>query len=151
MVFTFDTLGYAQRLRQAAVPAEQAEAHAEAARDFIMAELVTKADLQQAIARVNERIDALDVRLSERIDALDARLSERINALDARLSERINALDARLSERIDRIDTHLNERIDRINDRFERQTLQLTVRLGVMLAAAIAVFSTVLGVLGRLG
>jgi hypothetical protein len=71
-----------------------------------MAELVTKADLQQAIALVNERID--------------------------------------------RFNASLNERIDRTNDRFERQTLQLTVRLGLMLAAAIAIFSTILGVLGKL-
>src|SRR5690348_13462721 len=42
MAYTFDSLGYAKRLRDRGVPQEQAEAHAEAARDFIMAELVTK-------------------------------------------------------------------------------------------------------------
>jgi hypothetical protein len=45
MVYTFDSLGYAKRLRERGVPDDQAEAHAEAARDFIMAELVTKTDL----------------------------------------------------------------------------------------------------------
>jgi hypothetical protein len=45
MAYTFDSLGYAKRLRDRGVPQDQAEAHAEAARDFIMAELVTKADL----------------------------------------------------------------------------------------------------------
>jgi hypothetical protein len=45
VAFAFDTLGYAKRLRNAGVSNEQAEAHAEAAREFIMAELVTKADL----------------------------------------------------------------------------------------------------------
>ena len=49
MAYAFDTLGYAKRLRAAGVPSEQAEAHAEAAREFIMAELVTKSDLQAAI------------------------------------------------------------------------------------------------------
>ena len=46
MAYTFDSLGYAKRLRDRGVPQEQAEAHAEAARDFIMAELVTKSDLK---------------------------------------------------------------------------------------------------------
>src|SRR5262245_25407418 len=46
MVFTLDTLGYAKHLRDSGVPANEAEAHAEAARDFIMAELVTKTDLE---------------------------------------------------------------------------------------------------------
>lgn len=47
MSLTFDTLGYANHLREAGVPEEQAHAHAKAAKDYIMSELVTKADLVQ--------------------------------------------------------------------------------------------------------
>jgi hypothetical protein len=47
--YAFDTLGYSKRLRDKGIPQDQAEAHAEAARDFIMAELVTKTDLAAAI------------------------------------------------------------------------------------------------------
>jgi hypothetical protein len=50
--FALDTLGYAKRLRDHRVPNNQAEAHAEAARDFIMTELVTKLDLEAALDRV---------------------------------------------------------------------------------------------------
>jgi hypothetical protein len=35
VAFAFDSLGYAKRLREAGVPQDQAEAHAEAAREFI--------------------------------------------------------------------------------------------------------------------
>ncbi len=42
-------MAYAKRLRDAGIPTAQAEAHAEAAREFIMAELVTKADLTLAL------------------------------------------------------------------------------------------------------
>jgi hypothetical protein len=45
VAFAFDTLGYSKRLRDAGVTTDHAEAHAEAARDFIMTELVTKSDL----------------------------------------------------------------------------------------------------------
>jgi hypothetical protein len=45
MAYIFDSLGYAKRLRDGGVPQAQAEAHAEAARDFIMVELASKADL----------------------------------------------------------------------------------------------------------
>jgi hypothetical protein len=48
VAYAFHTLGYAKRLREAAVPNPRAEAHAEAAREFIMTELVTKQDLQRA-------------------------------------------------------------------------------------------------------
>jgi hypothetical protein len=44
MALAFDALGYAERLRDRGIPQDQAEAHAEAARDFIMVELFTKTD-----------------------------------------------------------------------------------------------------------
>jgi hypothetical protein len=56
MAFALDTLGYAKHLRDSGVPIDQAEAHAEAARDFIMAELVTKIDLEAALDRVTLRM-----------------------------------------------------------------------------------------------
>ena len=56
MAFAFDTLGYAKRLRDSGVPQEQAEAHAEAAREFIMTELVTRNDLDTAINFVRQEM-----------------------------------------------------------------------------------------------
>lgn len=63
MAHAFDTLGYAQRLKSAGIPPKQAEAHAEAARDFVMAELVTKTDL-------NTAIDTQTLRLTVRLGSL---------------------------------------------------------------------------------
>lgn len=62
-IVPFDTLGYAKRLRDKGVPSDQAEAHAEAARDFIMIELVTKNDLTLAL-------DNLALRLTVRLGAM---------------------------------------------------------------------------------
>jgi hypothetical protein len=75
MVFTLDTLGYAKHLRDSGVPSNQAEAHAEAARDFIMAELVTKIDLEAALDRVTLRMTVrFGVMLVAGIGALTALL-----------------------------------------------------------------------------
>ena len=65
MAWAFDTLGYAKRLREAGVPNPQAEAHAEAAREFIMGEVVTKTDMQNAM-------DALTLRLTVRLGGMIA-------------------------------------------------------------------------------
>jgi hypothetical protein len=88
MVYTFDSLGYAKRLRDRGVPQEQAEAHAEAARDFIMAELVTKPDLQvalqAAIAPLERKIDKLETNidtLETNIENLSVRLTLRLGAM----------------------------------------------------------------------
>lgn len=56
MAHAIDTLGYAQRLRAAGVKSDQAEAHAEAVRDFIVSDLVTKGDLRDAMERQTLRL-----------------------------------------------------------------------------------------------
>jgi hypothetical protein len=73
MVYTLDTLGYAKRLRDKGVSQDQAEAHAEAARDFIMVELVTKTDLNEALERWSLRLSVrLGIMLAAGIAALAA-------------------------------------------------------------------------------
>jgi hypothetical protein len=53
MALVFDSLGFAKRLREAGVlGGTTAEAHAEAVRDIIMLDLVTKADLEAALERL---------------------------------------------------------------------------------------------------
>jgi hypothetical protein len=63
MAYAFDTLGYAKRLREAGVPQQEAEAHAEAAREFVMGELVTKSDLALSL-------DNLKLSLTIRLGAM---------------------------------------------------------------------------------
>lgn len=73
LVYALDTLGYAKRLRDKGVPPDQAEAHAEAARDFIMVELVTKADLNEALERWSLKLSVrLGFMLAAGIAALGA-------------------------------------------------------------------------------
>ncbi|MDR6632712.1 hypothetical protein J2X72_001496 [Phyllobacterium sp. 1468] len=56
MKFSFDTLGYAIRLEQGGFSPAHAMAQAEAARDFIMPELVTKSDLDTALELLTLRL-----------------------------------------------------------------------------------------------
>jgi hypothetical protein len=98
MAFAFDTLGYAKKLREHGVPQDQAEAHAEAAREFIMAELVTKLDLSTAVTSLRQELHNSVMSLRQEIDS---------------------------------------------------QTLRLTVRTGIMLAAGLSLMTALLGALIR--
>ena len=49
MAYAFDTLGYSKALRGAGIPTDHADAHARAARELIMVDLVTKEDLRVAL------------------------------------------------------------------------------------------------------
>jgi non-ribosomal peptide synthetase component F len=115
MVYAFDTLGYARRLRDAGVPQDQAEAHATAARDFVMAELVTKTDLNQALALTRAE-------LSQTLALTRAELNQTVNQAVALLDQKIALLDQKI----------------------DAQTLRLTVRLGVLMAAGIAILGAII-------
>ena len=70
MAFAFDTLGYSKRLRDAGVANDLAEAHAEAARDFIMIELATRADLLATKSELVSIIETQTLRLTVRLGSM---------------------------------------------------------------------------------
>ncbi|MFY9294857.1 MAG: hypothetical protein WAP03_29865 [Methylorubrum rhodinum] len=72
MAFAFDTLGYSKTLREAGIPTEHAEAHAEAAREFIMHELVTKEDLRVTKEELRTAIDLQTLQMTVRLGGLVA-------------------------------------------------------------------------------
>src|SRR5215207_6957685 len=92
MVYAMDTLGYAKRLRDAGIPQQQAEAHAEAARDFVMGELVTKTDLQSAVQLLDAKIGGVEARLEAKLQSVEARLEAKIDTQTLRLTVRLGGL-----------------------------------------------------------
>ena len=87
MAFAFDTLGYSKRLRDAGVAEEQAEAQAEAARDFIMTELVTKPDLLAVKSDLRLDLNALSADLKSDLRAFKADLLANRNELQASIDK----------------------------------------------------------------
>jgi hypothetical protein len=81
MAYTFDSLGYAKRLRDGGVPQDQAEVHVEAARDFIMAELVTKTDLLATEQKLQTGLQHTKQELQSSIETLSLRLTVRFGAM----------------------------------------------------------------------
>jgi hypothetical protein len=84
MVYAFDTLGYAKRLRDAGISQGQAEAHAEAAREFVMGELVTKADLlaiKADLQVIKADLQATKAGLQAAMDTLSLRLTLRLGVM----------------------------------------------------------------------
>jgi hypothetical protein len=68
-------------LREAGGPQDQAEAHAEAARLFIMAELATRYDLDVLRRELETKIDAMRAELESKVDTLSLRLTVRMGVM----------------------------------------------------------------------
>ena len=63
MAVTIDTLGFVKHLRDAGVPDKQAEAHAEAVRDFIMTEIATRHDISRLESKIDAQPNAITLRI----------------------------------------------------------------------------------------
>jgi hypothetical protein len=84
MAFAIDTLGYSKKLRDAGIPQQQAEAHSEAAREFIMVELVTKADLlatTHTLEATIRNVEATVRNLESTVEDLGLRLTVRLGIM----------------------------------------------------------------------
>ena len=56
MAMAFDTLGYVRRLQDAGVDRKVAEAHADLARDMLLADLVTTRELDKRLTELELRL-----------------------------------------------------------------------------------------------
>ncbi|MEL6063823.1 MULTISPECIES: hypothetical protein [unclassified Methylobacterium] len=70
MTYAFDTLKFTQRLEQVGVGREQAVAHAELARDMILADTATKADLAELKKDLESSLRELELRMTVKIGAI---------------------------------------------------------------------------------
>ena len=125
MAYIFDSLGYAKRLRDGGVPRDQAEAHAEAARDFIMVELATKADLLPIQADLHE---------------LQAEFRSSITELRGSIVEG----DGKLRSSISELERKLDVSVVELRNSTDTLGLRLTVRLGAMIVVAIGALAAIL-------
>ena len=126
MVYAFDTLGYAKRLRDAGVTQEHAEAHVEAAREFVMGELVTRYDLDMSTTLIRRDFEASMASLRRDFEASMASLRRDFEASVAAL----------------RYDMETSVRALR-ND-LDRLELRLTLRLGGMFAVSVAILAAII-------
>ncbi len=122
---TFDTLKFAKTLREAGVPAAQAEAEAGVLAEVFsinFRDVVTKDDLGHAVAGVETKIRETEQRLNVRIDQVKVELREteqrliaRIDGVRADLTAKIDGVRADLTAKIDLARADLNGRIDQTN------------------------------------
>src|SRR5438105_1531012 len=96
MVFAFDTLSYARFLRERGISQDHAEAHAEAARQFIMAELVTKPDL----LAVRQDLQTVRQDLQENLQAVRKELQKDVQNAIAHFDSKLDNFELRLTIRL---------------------------------------------------
>jgi hypothetical protein len=139
-MFAFDTLPYARRLRESGIPAQQAEAHADAAREFIMAELVTKTDLHREIEVLRDETAAEFTLVRSEAAAFQNATSVEfafVRSEIASVRAEIIATKKDLQESIANVRRELTAVI-------ANAELRATIRLGSMLTVAVGILAAII-------
>ena len=130
---SFDTLEFAKRLREAEFTEKQAETLAFAVADVVASRLATKEDWAKLQHDLEEKIARLQYDLEEKIARLQHNLDEKIARSQHNLDEKIARLQHDLEEKIALTELRLKH--------------DLTLRLGGMLAAAVAIVAALVKLL----
>ena len=104
MTARFDSSGYVRRLEEVGVERRVAEAQAEVVRDYILAEVATKDDIERLRMevmtdhrRLEERLDGLEQRMDSKFDGLEQRVDGRLEGLEQRMDGKLEGLEQRMT------------------------------------------------------
>jgi len=137
---SFDTLEFAKRRREAEFTEKQAETLAFAVAEVVDSRLATKEDLARLQHHLEEKIARLQRELEEKIARLQHELEEKIARLQHELEEKIVYLQRDLNEKNVSLQRDMQEMELRLKH-------DLTLRLGGMLAAAVAIVAALVKLL----
>ncbi|MDX1901051.1 MAG: hypothetical protein SFW66_03480 [Gammaproteobacteria bacterium] len=151
---SFDTLQYANQLKEAGIESKAAEALAEgqaAANEAIMTSLLgseglaTKADLVLVESKLEMTITSVESRLDAKIAAVENKLDARITAVENKLDARITAVETNLDAKITAVETNLDARITAVETNLSHQIVnlenKLTLKIGGIVLAALTILA----------
>lgn len=97
MPIKFDTLEYIRRLIEAGIPADQAEAQANALTEVLSEATVAPSELVLHRSDMIARIEMLKADLYAKLEALEERFNAKLKAWEERFNARLEALEARMN------------------------------------------------------
>jgi hypothetical protein len=146
-----DTLAYAKRLIAAGCTQQLAEAHASAQQDTLveisqdyLSQFVTKQDLLATKQELKQEILTVKQELTQEILTVKQELTQEILTVKQELTQEILTVKQELTQEILTTKQDLALFKQEINARFDTLTLQITVRFGAMLTAAVFVLAAIL-------
>jgi len=142
-VVAFDTLEFVKRLRAANFTEAQAEAMAEAIAAVVTEQLATKADLQELRRELGSDINELRRYMDAGLETVRRDLETQIEGVRRDLETQNAALRRDLEAQIEGVRHEVAE----LRREIKESEYRVTIRLGGMLAAAIAVVAALVKLL----
>jgi|GEM_PF-1227654 len=130
---TFDTLKFATHLEKVGVPSNQAKAEAEVLRDLFDGRDHALNTLQTQVQALQTKADRQTEQMVTKNDLLQfqSAVANDFQQLQHQLHTRFSTVDRRFSE--------VDKRFAEVDKRFAEMELRLTLRLGTIMAACVAI------------
>jgi phenylalanyl-tRNA synthetase alpha subunit len=135
MAYAFDTLAFAKRLRDGGIPEREAEVHAEAAREFIMTELVTKTDLDATRRELETSIETVRRELTTSIENVRQELTTSIENVRQELTTSIANTRAELKAMIVALGDDMKAMRREFAASLDHRDARLLLRVGIMMGS----------------
>jgi len=143
----FDTLVYAKKLKSVGFTEAQAEALAESQAQLIESRLATKQDIEL----VRRDMKELEASLKRDMKELEASLKRDMKELEASLKRDMKGLEASLKGDMKGLEASLKGDMKASDVSLKRDMkemeMRLTIRMGILIAASIAIVSTLVKLL----
>jgi len=88
----FDTLAYANKLKKAGIPGEQAEVHAAAIAEIVNEQMATKRDIKELETALRHDMKEMDTALRRDMKEMETVLKHEIKEMEMRLTIRMGAM-----------------------------------------------------------
>lgn len=93
----FDTLAYANKLKNAGVPDKQAEAQSEALAHIFDYKAATKKDLQEMDIHLSAKITALDIKIDNKVTELNSKIDTKFSEVSSKIESKISELKVEIA------------------------------------------------------
>lgn len=114
--------------------------------DFNLHKSEVRAAFEKMRVAFKADLSALRVELKTDINALRTELKTEINELRTEVKTEINELRTEVKTEINELRTEMYHGFEKLDDKFNKFGLQLTIKLGVMLALSVGLLSTILAI-----
>ncbi|MFA9216059.1 MAG: hypothetical protein ACEQSK_03040 [Sphingomonadaceae bacterium] len=152
MPIQFDSLEYAKTLQAAGIPAEQAEAHAQALITALSGAVVVPSEMVVFKADLLSRFDLFKQEINARFDLFKQELNARFDLFKQEIETRLDQFEQKIEARLDQFEQKVEARLDQLNLRLtalERSVRGLRVLLLTSLLCNLGTGAAVVLLLGR--
>jgi len=132
MSVAFDTLSASEEFQKAGMSHDQAKVQVSTI-SKVLGSFATQGDIKESETNLGVKIEKTETLIKE----VETKLEAQIKEVETKLEAQIKEVETKLEGKIKNVETQIKEVEVRLENKIDKLSLQLTIRLGAMMAMAV--------------